>query len=147
MHRAEPPPTVHAPAVCVRDTGTPKGRGAYATRAFAAGELVEACPALLFHGKPASLPEELRRVLFNWGVLADVRSTHCLPLGYGCIYNHENPANMRYAADVATQQLRFIAVRAIGTGEELTINYNALGGGHESDADSWFTRQGVERFE
>lgn len=137
---------IDSPSVAIRDTGTTKGRGAFATRAHRAGETVELCPVILFTGTFASVPQEVRRILFNWGVLAGTRETHCLALGYGSMYNHDNPANMRYEADVGAQGLRFIAIRDIGEGEELTVNYNAVGGGHESDSDTWFTTQGVQPF-
>jgi len=132
--------------VYVRETGTPKGRGAYAARAFASCELVEACPIILFSGSFSSVPDEVRKLLFNWGVLAEVASTHCLALGYGSLYNHENPANMRYEADPVHNVLRFIAARDIASDEELTINYNAIGGGHESTADTWFAGMGLRPY-
>ncbi|WP_422011577.1 SET domain-containing protein-lysine N-methyltransferase [Roseateles sp.] len=134
------------PSVCVRDTGTSRGRGAYALRAHAAGETVELCPVILFNGSFASVPGEVRQILFNWGVLAGTSAMHCLALGYGSMYNHENPANMRYEADVAKRGLRFVAVRDIAEGEELTVNYNAIGGGHESATDNWFNGHGIEPY-
>jgi hypothetical protein len=134
------------PGVCVRDTGTSRGRGAYATRAHACGETVELCPVILFQGSFASVPAEVRQILFNWGVLAGTGPMHCLALGYGSMYNHDNPANMRYEADVASRRLRFVAIRDITAGEELTVNYNAVGGGHESTADTWFTGHGIEPY-
>ena len=134
------------PSVYVGETGTAKGRGVFAARPHAEGETVEACPVILFSGTFASIPEEVRKILFNWCVLADVHSTHCLALGYGSLYNHDNPANMRYEADLDGNLLRFIAVRAIGQGEELTVNYNAHGGHHESEADTWFDRMGIKVF-
>jgi hypothetical protein len=130
----------------VRETGTTKGRGAYAARAFAAGETIEACPVILFSGSFSSVPDEVRKLLFNWGVLAEVAGTHCLALGYGSLYNHENPANMRYEADPGNKVLRFIAARDIGVDEELTVNYNAIGGGHESGADTWFAGMGLKPY-
>ena len=137
---------IQAPSVYVRHTGTPKGRGAYAARNYVAGEVVEVCPVILFTGSFASVPDEVRKLLFNWGVLADVSSAHCLALGYGSLYNHENPANMRYEADSAANVLRFIAMRDIAIDEELTVNYNAIGGGHESTTDTWFTGMGVQPY-
>lgn len=134
------------PDVYVRDTGTAKGRGVFAARDLADGEIVEDCPVILFSGKFGSVPEEVRKLLFNWGVLAQVEDSHCLALGYGSLYNHDNPANLRYEADAQAQLLRFVAVRAIAAGEELTVNYNAIGGGHESADDTWFDRMGVTPF-
>lgn len=135
--------TIHSPSVYIRDTGTAKGRGAYASRAHAEGETVEACPVVLFSAAYASVPEEVRKLLFNWGVLANTASGHCLALGYGSMYNHQNPANMRYEADAQARVPRFVAIRDIAADEELTVNYNAIGGGHESDGDTWFTGMGV----
>jgi uncharacterized protein len=134
---------IEPPDVYLRDTRTAKGRAIYAASAFAEGDLVESCPVLLFDGSFGAIPDEVRKVLFNWGVLAGAASCHCLALGYGSLYNHDNPANMRYEADPARRTLRFVAVRAISKGEELTVNYNARGGGHESDDDTWFERMGV----
>jgi hypothetical protein len=134
---------IHAPSVYVRHTRTPKGRGAFALRAFAAGETVERCPVVLFSASFSAVPEELRTLLFNWGVLAGGPNMHCLPLGYGGMYNHDNPANMRYEADAPGGVLHFVAIRDIAADEELTVNYNAHGGGHESAEDTWFKTLGV----
>ncbi|KQV53499.1 hypothetical protein ASC95_12265 [Pelomonas sp. Root1217] len=138
--------TIQSPSVYIKDTGTTKGRGAYASRPHAKGETVESCPVVLFTGAYTSVPEEVRKLLFNWGVLAHTTSGHCLALGYGSMYNHENPANMRYEADVELRLLRFVAIRDIAVDEELTVNYNAVGGGHVSERDTWFTGQGVEPY-
>ena len=137
---------IHSPSVYVRETNTSKGRGAFAARAFRAGETVERCPVVLFTGQFTSVPEEVRTLLFNWGVLAGGPTMHCLPLGYGSMYNHENPANMRYQADAQAKVLRFVAVRDIAEHEELTVNYNAVGGGHQSEEDTWFRVLGVEPY-
>jgi hypothetical protein len=142
------PPTprhmdIASPNVYVRHTGTARGRGAYAARRFGHGETIESCPVILFAGKFSSVPEEVRKLLFNWGHLAGTTQMHCLALGYGSLYNHANPSNMRYAADTSANVLRFVAVRDIGEHEELTVNYNAVGGGHDSDEDTWFHRMGV----
>jgi SET domain len=133
------------PAIYIKDTGTARGRGAFAARRFSSGDVVESCPVVLFHGKASAVPGEVRRLLFNWSVLANTLSTHCLALGYGSLYNHDNPASMRYEADVPGQLMHFIATREIATDEELTVNYNARGGGHLSLDDSWFRGQGVDR--
>ena len=133
----------HAPSVYIKHTGTAKGRGAYAARAHSQGETVESCPVVLFTGAYAAIPDEVRKLLFNWGVLANTDSMHCLALGDGSLYNHENPANMRYEADAEAGVLRFVAIRDIAVDEELTVNYNAVGGGHESAQDTWFTHMGI----
>jgi SET domain len=126
------------PSVCLRDTGTPKGRGVFARCDFAGGTIVEECPVLLLTMPFGLLPPEVQKVVFNWGVLANTEYATALALGYGSLYNHDNPANMRYVANPANGTLRFMAVRDIRAGEELTINYNAIGGDATWNDDNWF---------
>ena len=137
---------IESPDVYLTDTGTAKGRGAFARREFAAGELVEECPVIPITVPSLMLPPEIQRIVFNWGVLTGTLTGDGLVLGYGSMYNHDNPANMRYEADLQNLTLKFIAVRPIKAGEELTINYNAIGGGatwNEND-NHWFQRMNVK---
>jgi hypothetical protein len=122
----------------LQDTGTPKGRGVFAQCDFASGTIVEECPVMLLTMAFGLLPPQVQRVVFNWGVLAKTDDCTALALGYGSLYNHDNPANMRYVANPANGTLRFIAVRDIRAGEELTINYNAIGGDATWHDDNWF---------
>lgn len=83
------------------------------------------------------------------GYLADTGTAKGLgvfavALGYGSLYNHANPANLRYSADLDGEALRFVAARAIRSGEELTINYNDAGGDVVSSDDNWFRCNRVE---
>ena len=128
------------PNVYIKDTGTAKGRGVFASRAFKSGETIEICPVVLFHMEYNSLPKAIKTLVFDWEVLAGRRRTHALALGYGSFYNHNNPANLRYEADAENDLLRFIAVRDIDADEELTVNYCAEGGAAVSDEDDnwWF---------
>jgi hypothetical protein len=132
-----------APGVCIKDTGTAKGRGVFALRAFAAGEEVEVCPVLLFRMPLKRLPAEFRRFVYDWAQLAGARGTNALALGYGSMYNHSNPANLRYEADASGSLLRLFAARAVAAGEELTINYNVPDGESEPEDDYWFEMNGV----
>ena len=131
----------------VKDTGTPKGRGVFASRALRAGEVVEVCPVLLLHVSFDKLPDEIRRVVFNWSKLANMTGVHALALGYGSMYNHANPANVRYEASEDGAYLRLVATEAIGCDSELTINYNAIGGGTRSESDDWFRSVQVTPYE
>ena len=135
---------LEAPEVYIAETGTAKGRGVFARRAFAADELVEECPVIPITAQFHSFPRELQRIVFNWGVLARTTDGDAIVLGYGSMYNHDNPANMRYEADAKSLTMKFIAVRPIQAGEELTINYNAFGGGPTWDSNHWFERMNVQ---
>lgn len=132
------------PSTYIQDTGTAKGRGVFSARAYGFGEVVEVCPVVVLNATFSLLPEEIKTLVYDWSVLAKVPNTHALALGYGSMYNHENPANMRYEADSQHSLLRFIAIRVINKGEELTINYNSIGGGPQWDNNNWFERMNIE---
>ncbi len=122
----------------VKDTGTPKGRGVFAARPFFKGDVVEICPVILVHATFNELPPDLQTVLFGWKAFTGLDGVFGMALGYGSLYNHDNPANLRYAATGDGQGLIFIADADIARGEELTINYNSTAGGSRSTVDNWF---------
>ena len=130
-----------SPDVYIKDTGTQKGRGVFAAKNFKTGEIVEECPVVLFKAPFVPL-DEMKRVIFSWLALTKENggNTFALALGCGSMYNHDNPANMKYEANAINQTLKFIAIREITAYEELTINYNALSGNTESSDDNWFDR-------
>ncbi|HEY0661448.1 MAG TPA: SET domain-containing protein-lysine N-methyltransferase [Lysobacter sp.] len=126
------------PQVYVKETGTGKGRGAFAARPFQEGEVVERSPVVTFT-KLDSYPMELQRIAFAWSYIIDeTGDVHAFALGYASMYNHSNPANLRYTADPANHVLVFTAVRRIEADEELTINYNSCRGEPVSEEDNWF---------
>lgn len=128
----------------VRDTGTAKGRGVFAAQDYEEGAIVEESPAIVLSSSYEDLPNDIQRLVFSWDKLAgDDGSTQALALGFGSLYNSANPANMRYEADKGATIIRFIAVREIRAGEELTINYDAVGGGSHWHDHSWFERQKI----
>jgi SET domain-containing protein len=136
--------SLRPPSVYVKDTGTPKGRGVFAGRAFGAGEVVEECPVVLIRKPYEGLHKELKTFVFYWEVPGSRAATQALALGYGSLYNHANPSNMRYEPDGEALLMRFVAVRDIRPDEELTINYNADGGAAASDEDWWFEEKKIE---
>ena len=125
-------------------TGTPKGMGVFASRDIEAGEVVEVAPVIQLHTGFKNLEMDLKRRVFNWERLASIPGGCAIALGYGSVYNHDNPANMRYRSAFDGQAITFIAARAIRRGEELTINYNRTGGEPVSDEDVWFAVCGVD---
>ncbi len=138
---------LNPPSVYVKDTGTPKGKGVFAARTFGAGEVVEESPVILFRKSYGMLHKELKTFVFHWEVPEGAAATQALALGYGSLYNHSNPSNMRYVTDVEALVIRFIAVRDIAPGEELTINYNSDGGEPVSEEDWWFEEKGIKLVE
>jgi len=105
------------------------GRGVFAERAFAAGEVIETCPVLVAE------PDDAEAVMiafhgyaFDW---EDGRVA--IALGFGSLYNHDPEPNALYEADHDEQELVVRAKVDIAAGEEILIDYT--GGGA---VELWF---------
>jgi hypothetical protein len=98
-----------------------KGRGVFAARAFARGEVVEAAPVLVLppHEQEAIDETVLAAYVFAWG------DTLAIALGFGSLYNHSWSPNLEYLKRFAEGIIEFVAIRDIAPGEELTTNYSA----------------------
>ncbi|WP_067074906.1 SET domain-containing protein [Methanoculleus horonobensis] len=121
-----PPETVY-----VGSSGC-RGRGVFARRDLAAGELIETCPVVVLGG--ADEQELLDKThlfdyYFAWGELAAVA------LGYGSLYNHSYHANADHVCDLLQGAIRISAHRPISKDEEITINY---GGPADCPDPVWF---------
>ena len=92
----------------------PHGRGVFAARAFASGEVVESCPTV---------------------ELADADVTGRLNdyVGLGMLFNHSADPNLEYVQDDPTT-IVFRTVRKVKRGDELTIDYG----------DEWWETRGLE---
>ncbi len=135
--------SLETPPLAICETGTARGRGVFALRRFEPGEVVETAPVLVLRCEFDDLPELLKTYVFDWEHLTGVPRSHAVALGYGGMYNHANPSNLRYEADARGAVMRYIAVRQIDVGEELTINYSGESGHHEAETDDWFERHDV----
>lgn len=136
-------PSADGSSLCVRDTGTPRGRGVFAARDFAIGELIEISPVVVVEAPFEQLPTVLQRMVFSWRGADTAREVHGLALGCGSLYNGANPASVRFERDFLQAQVRFIAARDIARGEELTINYSTGDGSPVSKDDAWFDEHGI----
>jgi SET domain-containing protein len=132
------------PRVYIRDTGTAKGRGVFALNPFKSGEVVEESPVILISILREQLTQELRDIVFHWDLRADGTAISALALGYGSLYNSDNPSNLRYETDKIRLLIRFVAARDIASGEELTINYSGINGAPVSKGDSWFDEKRIK---
>ena len=98
-----------------------KGRGVFARRTIRMGDVIERVPVLVLPSDDMQDSEEwigLSGFCFHWG-----RGTVALALGYGSLYNHSYHPNARYD-DIGRKTKVYSALREIGPGEEITINYN-----------------------
>jgi uncharacterized protein len=105
----------------------PHGRGVFATRRFARGELVERCPTVEL--PDADVIGRLDDYVYTSITDGDV----LLVLGYGMLYNHSPDPNVEYVQDDPSI-LSFHALRTVLPGEELTIDYG----------DKWWETRGLE---
>lgn len=136
------------PDVEIRETGTPRGRGVFAARDFRKGEVVETSAVVVLAFPFEQLPLPLQRMVFAWPGADERPCANAIALGYGSLYNGANPANLRYERDTEHARIRFVAIRDIAGGEELTINYSTSDGSPGSEHDGWFTDHGIApRFE
>ena len=141
---------IHSPDIYIADTLTGKRRGVFAERDFRTGEVVEVAPVIVLERDDiAALRSTLLRSYdFDWQVLAKTEiPTTAIAAGYGGMYNHADSANMSYHADPVAFALVFTAVRDISREQQLTINYNAKGGGSVWHDDNWFEREGIKQVE
>lgn len=98
-----------------------KGRGVFARRTIREGEEIERVPVLV-------MPVTEVRNGPDWTTLGTYcflwqRGKVAVALGYGSLYNHSYRPNARYD-DIGRQTKVFTALRDIGPGEEITVNYN-----------------------
>lgn len=141
-----------------------KGRGVFSTKDIKSGEIVEVAPVFIISGNfyginneeheyrvnglkiitsnSTILPKEINDYYFCWSELTkNGKKDHCIALGYGSLYNSDNPSNMRYEADEKNLNMLFIAVVDIPKDTELTINYSGIGGNHISEGNKWFNNK------
>ena len=108
-------------------TKGPLGRGVFATRAFAKGDLIEVCPTV-------EVPDGDVSGLLNDYVFTSVKDGDVLlVLGNGMLYNHSQNPNVEYVQDEPTT-ITFRALRKVKSGDELTIDYG----------DEWWDTRGLK---
>jgi len=112
-----------------------KGRGVYTANDINEGSIIEICPVIVLSQSDKKLVHQtkLHDYYFLWD---EQMHTIALPLGYGCLYNHDESANADTEQDFSEKVIRIIAKRQIKSGEEITINY--LGGVGGSETGLWF---------
>ena len=92
----------------------PRGRGVFATRTFAEGEVVEVCPTV----EISEGGGDLANYLFE----STTEGMFLVVLGFGMLYNHSADPNVDYYQD-DDETLDFVTLRRVERGEELTISY------------------------
>ncbi len=127
----------------VKDTGTIKGRGVYAGKHYRENDLVEVSPVIIIEAEYDDLPMAVHRVIYDWEGPED-KTISALALGHGSLFNHANPANMRFDMNYTERTITYFAAKEILKGEELTINYNTEDGAPVSNKDTWFDEMKIK---
>ena len=111
-----------------------RGRGIFATRDIAPGEVIETCPVIALSPKDRLRIErtELFNYFFSW---PETKEAAAICLGNGSLYNHSYDPNARYDKAFDGLAIRFVAIRPIEAGEEITVNYN---GSPHDQTRVWF---------
>jgi SET domain-containing protein len=111
-----------------------RGRGVFARIRFEQGEIVEAVPVIVIPRE--QIPHVVATVIDLYAFKFGEEEEHlAIALGYGSLYNHSFSPNARFVTSWSDQQIRFVALRDIAAGEEITVNYN---GDPEDQTPIWF---------
>ena len=123
-----------------------KGRGVFAARDFEKDEVIERCPIVLL--PPEQYPQYAATLLADYGFRwRQYPGATAIPLGYGCIYNHSADPNARLINDTTAGAIKFISIRPITAGEEITFHYgwqrHRVPNWYE---DRWGLTKGAQRY-
>ena len=122
------------------------GLGVFATERIERDEIIEECHLITLPIDKNTPPDLLKNYRFNWpqGRPSDgpihaivelklengevLKATlpeegNVLPLGYGCIYNHNDDNNAHWLNHPRCKAFQFIAIKDIEAGEEICTNY------------------------
>ena len=99
-----------------------KGMGVFATEPIKEGEVIEECHLVKLPTKKWEKSTLFIDYRFCYP-MGDNWLEYVLPLGYGCIYNHDNNNNAMWRNHPTERAFQFYAVKDIEVGEEICTNY------------------------
>ena len=101
------------------------GRGVFTNQDISRETVVEMSPVIVMSAAERQLLDKtlLHDYIFEWGIQ---NRQCCMALGYIALYNHSYQSNCEYEMDFESEVMTVKAVRNIGKGEELFINYNGI---------------------
>lgn len=96
-------------------------RGVFALKNIAKSELIEKCPLILL---PMAEMKIIDKTTLKYYYFELTDKNFAIVLGYGSLYNHSYDANAIYHLSAREKIMKISAVKDIGKGEEIFINYN-----------------------
>ena len=106
---------------------TEYGLGVFARHHIASGEIIEACPALIYDNQQSISPDDHS---FEWQ-----DGSWCILLGHGSLYNHSSRPNAAFVRDYAGKSMLFVSLCHIDPHTEIFTNYS---GDIYSQEAQWF---------
>lgn len=107
----------------VRETGK-RGRGVFAVRDFAPGEVIEVCPVVTFSEKEANDVDKTPFTNYWFGWKDDDPNEYgAIAGGCGLFYNHSNDPAAHHERDYERKAMVMRAARHVKKDEEVTIKY------------------------
>ncbi len=99
------------------------GRGVFAGKDFARGELIEVCPVLLLNEHDINMAwalhsYALEKYYFNYD-----EKYAAIALGYGSLYNHSYNSNAEYSSNTKEEEVIIYARKKIKKGNQIFIDY------------------------
>ena len=114
---------LHIPSLYISESGH-RGRGVFVLEDLEADNLIEICPLIIIPKDQVATVHQT--ILHDYYFLYDeTEENACIPLGYGCLYNHSHTPNARVAFDYDDQCIHIISTSSIKSGEEIFIDYTA----------------------
>lgn len=102
------------------------GLGVFATEDINENEMIEECPILFLPTKKGEMNYVLIDYTFQWPKIDDW-TNHVIALGYGSLYNHSDSPNAEWFSDEEKTVFKFVSLKPIKKGEEITIYYGGDG--------------------
>lgn len=111
-----------------------KKRCVHTVDSIKSGEIIELCPVIIIGKEDTKKLHEthLHDYYFVWDI--DL-GTSAIALGYGSLYNHSEQPNADFELVPEEQSIRFLAVKDIEAGGEITIDYLGM---KDTDYKLWF---------
>lgn len=101
------------------------GLGVFCLEPIFSGEVFEECPVFSLPIKKGESTPLLIDYRFNWPQ-GNEWEEQVISWGYGCLYNHADPANAYWVSDLDRRTFKFIANRDILPGEEIFVWYGDM---------------------
>jgi len=124
---------LHVPSLYIAESSA-RGRGVFTAKVLDNENLIEICPLLII---PSEQVAAIHQTVIHdyYFLLPDSDGAACIPLGYGCLYNHSETPNAEVRIDMENEQIEIHAIKNILAGTEIFIDYQD---GDREFEEVWF---------